>query len=227
MIVYIFLFVCFIFICFGLILLFIINVKEFKKLYQFVLIFLFIVVIIFVITKDSDLNYQVDKNVLKFYNSYVKQDISVPTDYIIVVGDSRMKYLSLDENVTLPVNMKFIAKPGAGFDWFVNTAIKELTLALDNKVENRFYSVVFNMGVNDLNYKEACIGKINDEGEAEIIPLKNVFWAKNALSAFSDEKCLNCKLLPDCYGGCILQKCKTCKKACRPFEMVSMLHIFR
>lgn len=148
-----FLFVCFIFICFGLILLFIINVKEFKKLYKFVLIFLFIVVIIFVITKDSDLNYQVDKNVLKFYNSYVKQDISVPTDYIIVVGDSRMKYLSLDENVTLPVNMKFIAKPGAGFDWFVNTAIKELTLALDNKVENRFYSVVFNMGVNDLiNY---------------------------------------------------------------------------
>lgn len=81
--------------------------------------------------------------------------------------------------------------------------------------------------INDLNYKDACVGKINDDGVAEILPLKNVFWAKHALSAFSDDKCLNCKLLPDCYGGCILQKCKTCKKACRPFEMVSMLHIFR
>ncbi len=81
--------------------------------------------------------------------------------------------------------------------------------------------------INDLNYNDACIGKINGDGSIYIDPQKNVKWAKNAMSTFNDKECINCKLLPDCYGGCILKKCKTCKKQCRPFEMTSMLHIFR
>lgn len=81
--------------------------------------------------------------------------------------------------------------------------------------------------INDLNYNDACIGKIDKNGNIHINPSKNVKWSKNAMSTFSDEECVNCKLLPDCYGGCILKKCKTCKKQCRPFEMTSMLHIFR
>ena len=28
------------------------------------------------------------------------------------------------------------------------------------------------------------------------------------MSAFENEKCLNCKMLPDCFGGCPLYKCK-------------------
>lgn len=81
--------------------------------------------------------------------------------------------------------------------------------------------------INDLNYDQARIGMIKDDGTISIDPKKNVFWSKNAMSAFLDKKCINCKLLPDCYGGCILRKCKTCQKQCRPFAMTSMLHIFR
>lgn len=81
--------------------------------------------------------------------------------------------------------------------------------------------------INDLDYYDSCIGKINDDGSIYIDPQKNVKWAKNAMKAFEDNECINCKLLPDCYGGCILKKCKSCKKQCRPFEMTSMIHMFR
>lgn len=81
--------------------------------------------------------------------------------------------------------------------------------------------------INDLNYDNACIGKINDDGDLILEPQKNVNWSKNAMNVFNDPQCLSCKLLPDCYGGCILKKCKTCEKQCRPFEMISMYHVFR
>ena len=81
--------------------------------------------------------------------------------------------------------------------------------------------------INDLTYNDACFGSIDIDGNVILDPTKSVKWSKHSLSAFTDEKCKNCKLLPDCYGGCILKKCKTCKKQCRPFEMVSMFHVFR
>lgn len=81
--------------------------------------------------------------------------------------------------------------------------------------------------INDLNYDNAKIGKILENGDIIIDPKKTVLWSKNAMSAFSDKKCINCKLLPDCYGGCILKKCKSCKRQCRPFEMTSIFHTFR
>ncbi|MBR3363166.1 MAG: 4Fe-4S cluster-binding domain-containing protein [Bacilli bacterium] len=80
--------------------------------------------------------------------------------------------------------------------------------------------------INDLNYNDACIGQMNEDGSVTTDPMKNVKWSKNAMSQFMDEECINCKKLPDCYGGCILRKCKTCKKQCRPFEMTSMFHTF-
>lgn len=80
--------------------------------------------------------------------------------------------------------------------------------------------------INDLNYYDACIGNINDDGSIFIDPQKNVKWSKYAMKTFNDKKCMNCKLLPDCYGGCILKKCKTCKRQCLPFEMTSMPHMF-
>ena len=145
---------CFILIILSLILLYIVNVKELKKIYKPVLLFVICVfVIAFFLIKNESINFQVDKNILKFYNLYAKQNITIQSDYIIVVGDSRMKYLSQDDSLSVPVNMKFIAKPGAEMDWFKDEAINELENALNNKDENRFYSVVFNMGVNDLgNY---------------------------------------------------------------------------
>lgn len=149
-----FIFVCFILIIISLILLYIVNFNELKRMYKPVLVLiLFIFIIAFIIRKDENNNFQVDKNILKFHNLYIKQNVTILSDYIIVVGDSRMKYLSQDESLSLPVNMMFIAKPGAGMDWFKNVAIKKLENVLKHKDKNRFYSVVFNMGVNDLgNY---------------------------------------------------------------------------
>ena len=149
-----FILICFILIILNLILLYIVNFNELKKIYKPVLFFMICVfVIAFLIKKDEGTNIQVDKNILKFYNLYAKKNITVQSDYIIVVGDSRMKYLSQDDSVSLPNNIKFIVKPGAGMDWFKNVAVKKLIKELNNKDENRFYSVVFNMGVNDLgNY---------------------------------------------------------------------------
>ena len=149
-----FIFVCFILIISSLILLYILNFKKFKKIYKPVLLFMLLVfIIIFIMKKDEKNNFQVDKNILKFDNNYIEQKISIQNNYIIIVGDSRMAYLSHDENLLLPVNMKFIAKPGAGLEWFKDTAIKDLKNILNHKNKNKFYSVVFNMGVNDLgNY---------------------------------------------------------------------------
>ena len=80
--------------------------------------------------------------------------------------------------------------------------------------------------INDLKFYDACIGKITPDGILEYNITNNVKWAKEAMSTFADEECLNCKKLPDCYGGCILHKCKQCKKQCRPFEMTSIFHTF-
>lgn len=80
--------------------------------------------------------------------------------------------------------------------------------------------------INDLSNKNACIGKINDDGEPESIPDKIINWYNYSSSVFSDEECLNCKLLPDCLGGCIMYKCKNEKKMCRPFDMTSKIFIY-
>ena len=80
--------------------------------------------------------------------------------------------------------------------------------------------------INDLGYKDACVGRINDDGEIEINPENTVKWYKSCTSAFTDKDCINCKLLPDCLGGCPLYKCKHCKKSCRTFDMVSLPLIY-
>lgn len=80
--------------------------------------------------------------------------------------------------------------------------------------------------INDLDNENACIGRINDDGEPEIKPENVVNWYKYASSAFIDNDCLECKLLPDCLGGCILHKCKYGKKSCRSFDMTSKPYLY-
>lgn len=97
--------------------------------------------------------------------------------------------------------------------------------------DNKFFYLLPDLSlwkcINDLNYKKACIGKMKCDGELKFKSQEVVNWADHAMKVFEDEECLKCKLLPDCYGGCILRKCKTCNKQCRPFEMVSMYHVFK
>lgn len=73
--------------------------------------------------------------------------------------------------------------------------------------------------INDIGYEKCKIGKICDNGEIELIPENIINWYNKCMSVFEDEECKNCKMLPDCLGGCPLRKCKTGRKACRTFDM--------
>lgn len=80
--------------------------------------------------------------------------------------------------------------------------------------------------INDIGYKDGRIGKLDDEGNPELIPENIVAWYKSCTSAFSDSECKKCKLLPDCLGGCPLYKCKNGKKSCRAFDMACLPFIY-
>ena len=81
--------------------------------------------------------------------------------------------------------------------------------------------------VNDLNYKEACFGYINSNGDPFIDERKTTNWYHNASNCFSLKECRECKLLPDCLGGCILHSCKNCKKNCKTFDMACLPYIMQ
>ena len=80
--------------------------------------------------------------------------------------------------------------------------------------------------INDLKYKKAKIGKLDDNGDPVLIPENIVNWYKNCTSGFFDKKCINCKMLPDCLGGCPLYKCKNKSKSCRTFDMFCLPVIY-
>lgn len=76
--------------------------------------------------------------------------------------------------------------------------------------------------INDIGYCNSKIGQIDDDGNPILIVDNVVNWYKSCMSAFIDKECINCKLLPDCLGGCPLYKCKNEKKSCRTFDMASL-----
>ena len=80
--------------------------------------------------------------------------------------------------------------------------------------------------INDLEHGKAKIGRINNNGIVEIDSKHLIDWRDKA-NCFSDEECVKCKLLPDCYGGCILYKSKTNKRLCKAFEMTSLPYLYR
>lgn len=79
--------------------------------------------------------------------------------------------------------------------------------------------------INDLSYKEACIGLINENGDKNIDLRKLINWSK-AANCFNEKKCSNCKLLPDCFGGCTLYKLKNSERSCKVFEMCSAPYLY-
>jgi uncharacterized protein len=81
--------------------------------------------------------------------------------------------------------------------------------------------------INDIGFEKAKIGKINDDGLIELIPENVIGWYKSCMSAFQDEECVKCKMLPDCLGGCPLYKCKNSDgKSCRSFDMMSLPSLY-
>lgn len=79
--------------------------------------------------------------------------------------------------------------------------------------------------INDLSYKKACFGYITADGEPLLDTNNTTNWYENASNCFKNEKCKECKLLPDCLGGCILHSCKNCKKSCKTFDMACLPYI--
>lgn len=81
--------------------------------------------------------------------------------------------------------------------------------------------------INDIGYEKANIGRISDNGDINLIPGNVVSWYKNSMRAFYDEECINCKMLPDCLGGCPLFNCKNSSlKSCKSFDMVSLPSLY-
>lgn len=80
--------------------------------------------------------------------------------------------------------------------------------------------------INDIGYDRCKIGYLTNDGNVELIPQNIINWYKKCMSAFTDEECKKCKLLPDCFGGCPLYKCKNNCKKCRTFDMMCLPFIY-
>lgn len=79
--------------------------------------------------------------------------------------------------------------------------------------------------VNTMSLQNGKVGDITENGDLEIDAAKMIDWYK-AADCFSDSKCLNCKLLPDCFGGCILFNSVNGKRLCTPFDMTGLSYFY-
>lgn len=79
--------------------------------------------------------------------------------------------------------------------------------------------------VNDLRFSDAKIGYISESGDIRFHTHNLVKWFDYS-NCFADEKCLDCKLLPDCFGGCVLYKAKNGTRFCKEFEMSSLPYLY-
>lgn len=82
-------------------------------------------------------------------NDLVKKTNNLNKSKLIIVGDSRMSLIEDDEEIKAPFNMEFVAKSGMKINWLKNTALPKVKTILNKNTF--YYSVLVNMGVNDLN----------------------------------------------------------------------------
>lgn len=75
---------------------------------------------------------------------------------------------------------------------------------------------------SEIGHPAGIFGKIKSNGEVDLDSEKLVNWFEANFEAFNNEKCKNCKLMPDCLGGCPLFKIKNGVRSCRSFDMVSL-----
>lgn len=99
-------------------------------------------------------------NAQAWYNKYKDTDIAATSssnsidERIIWVGDSRTE--GMQDAITNGNNV-WIAKTSTGYNWFNDTAAKQVT----TKIEDDDI-IVFNFGVNDLNNVDKYINKLNE-----------------------------------------------------------------
>lgn len=79
--------------------------------------------------------------------------------------------------------------------------------------------------INDINFQNARIGKIDKDGFPQFDADKLVNWYTYS-NCFSDEECKECKKLPDCYGGCVLYRAKNGSRSCKEFEMAALPYLY-
>lgn len=79
--------------------------------------------------------------------------------------------------------------------------------------------------INTMSVSNGKIGFINENGDVTIDAKKMLDWY-SAANCFSDRKCVKCRRLPDCFGGCILHKSVYGKRVCTPFDMTSLSYFY-
>ena len=84
-------------------------------------------------------------------NSLNQKAKKIKNENVIIVGDSRMEFIEDDKDINVPFNFEFIAKSGMHLDWFTDTVVDKIEDIFDEHKKGE-YSVVINMGVNDLNW---------------------------------------------------------------------------
>lgn len=137
------------------------------------LIFLVFVALTFVISLLEDSYMGCSCKFKKMVTVVEKQGLSndiqgFASNKVIVVGDSRIEYILDERNkYSLPVNFRYIAKSGAGYSWFESVALSKLEQILKMSSTDETYHVVFNMGVNDLQYTGDYI-KVSDDYYEEV-----------------------------------------------------------
>lgn len=77
--------------------------------------------------------------------------------------------------------------------------------------------------VVDLSYPEACIGHMNADGTVDFDLQRVIEWYKSG-DYSNDEQCVNCKLSPDCFGGCIKFHRQKHERACRAFDVIATVN---
>lgn len=133
--------------------------KKIQNNLLFILIFLCLCVgTLFTAFAKNDYS-SVKKTFLKSETSSINDIYNVALNKVIIVGDSRMEFLLDDDDVIKPINFIFDVKSGAGFEWFQEIGKPQLKKLLDDKDSKYHYHVVFNLGVNDIQYNN---GKIKD-----------------------------------------------------------------
>lgn len=110
-----------------------------------------------VFAQNSDAGFEV-----KFLTSNDNTIKDITLNKVVIVGDSRMELLMNDEKVKKPTNFIFDAKSGAAFEWFKETGEPRLLEILNNRDTDYHYHVVFNLGVNDIQYDKGNIDEISD-----------------------------------------------------------------
>lgn len=80
--------------------------------------------------------------------------------------------------------------------------------------------------ISDLSIEEANIGYIDREGKLNLKASNIINWYL-ASDWTRDAKCNDCKMAPDCLGGCILYNIQYNKRQCRDFNMFSLPYLYK